>query len=120
MADDLKKDRIKDMHAYISNMILMASATESDQIGTFCNSFKLFYNSKNQGYTDLELHHQFNAKDFQNVGFAKGTVLALWLGLLKRSNPTVLEEEVLTSSTSWSGTLTSLLNTPLRSRLRLP
>ncbi len=32
----------------------------------------------------------------------------------------VLEEEVPTSSASWSGTLTSLLNTPLRSRLRLP
>ncbi len=31
-----------------------------------------------------------------------------------------LEEEVPTSSASWSGTLTSLLNTPLRSRLRLP
>jgi hypothetical protein len=32
----------------------------------------------------------------------------------------VLEEEVPTSSASWSGTLTSLLNTPLRSRLLLP
>ncbi len=32
----------------------------------------------------------------------------------------VLEEEVPTSFASWSGTLTSLLNTPLRSRLRLP
>ncbi len=32
----------------------------------------------------------------------------------------LLEEEVPTSSASWSGTLTSLLNTPLRSRLRLP
>ncbi len=32
----------------------------------------------------------------------------------------LLEEEVPTSSTSWSGTLTSLLNTPLRSRLQLP
>ncbi len=29
----------------------------------------------------------------------------------------MLEEEVPTSSASWSGTLTSLLNTPLRSRL---
>ncbi len=32
----------------------------------------------------------------------------------------VLEEEVPTSSTSWSSTLTSLLNTPLRSCLQLP
>ena len=32
----------------------------------------------------------------------------------------VLEEEVPTSSASWSGTATSLINTPLGSRLRLP
>jgi hypothetical protein len=87
-ADILKKDRIKDMHASISNMILMASATDLDWIGTFSNSFKAFYNSKNQGYADLELHHQFDAKDLQNLGFAEGTVLALWSGLLKRLNPT--------------------------------
>jgi hypothetical protein len=36
----------------------------------------------------MELHHQFDAKNFQNVGFAEGTVLAMWSGLLKRSNPT--------------------------------
>jgi hypothetical protein len=62
--EDLKKDRIKDMHPSISNMILMASATEPDHAGEFCNSFKSFYNSKNQGYADMELHHQFDAKNF--------------------------------------------------------
>ncbi len=56
-ADALKKDRIKDMHASIANMILMASATEPDQIGKFCNSFKFFYNCKNQGYADMELDY---------------------------------------------------------------
>jgi hypothetical protein len=86
--EDLKKDCIKDMHSSISNMILMASATEPDQAGECCDSLKSFYNSKNQGYADMELHHQFDAKNFQNVGFAEGTVLAMWLGLLKRSNPT--------------------------------
>ena len=44
--EDLKKDRIKDMPSSISNMILMVSATEPDQAGEFCNSFKSFYNSK--------------------------------------------------------------------------
>ncbi len=87
-AKDLKKDRIKDMHVSIFNMILMASVTKLNQIGTFCNSFKSFYNSKNQGCAELELHHQFNVKDLQNQGFAKGMVLVLWSGLLKRSNPT--------------------------------
>jgi hypothetical protein len=61
----------------------MASATEPDCIGEFCNSFKSFYNSKNQGYADLKLHNQFDNKALHNVGFAEGTVLALWLGLLK-------------------------------------
>jgi len=86
--EDLKKDWIKDMHSSISNMILVAFATEPDQAGKFCDSFKSFYNSKNQGYADMELHHQFDAKNFQIVGFAEGTVLAMWSGLLKRSNPT--------------------------------
>jgi hypothetical protein len=66
----------------------MAFAMEPDQIGKFCNSFKSFYNSKNQGYVDLELHNKFDNKALHNVGFTEGTVLALWSGLLKRSNPT--------------------------------
>ncbi len=87
-ANALIKTQIKDMHLSISNMILMVSATKLDQIGMFSNSFKSFYNSKNQGYADMVLHHQFNAKDLQNVGFAKGAVLALWSGLLKKLNLT--------------------------------
>jgi hypothetical protein len=87
-ASVLIKNQIKDIHVSISNMILMVSVTKLDQIGTFYDSFKfkLFYNSKNQGYADMELHHQSDAKDLQNVGFAKGMVLALWSELLKRSN----------------------------------
>ena len=66
----------------------MASATEANHVHKFCDSFKSFYNSKNQGYTNLELHNQFDNKALHNAGFAEGTVLVLWLGLLKRSNPT--------------------------------
>ncbi len=86
--DDKKKDRIKDMHPSISNMILMVSAVDHDFQGKYAQSFKAFYNSKNHGYADMELHHQFDAKGFHNMGFAEGTVLVLWSGLLKRSNPT--------------------------------
>jgi hypothetical protein len=86
--DKKKKDHIKEMHPSISNMILMASAIKPDIQGKYANSFKSFYNSKNHGYADLELHHQFEAKSFHNVGFAEGTTLALWSGLLRRSNPT--------------------------------
>ena len=75
------------MHSSISNMILMASAIKPDQTREFCEPFKAFYNSKNQGYADMELYHQFNAKNLQNVGFTEDTVLVMWLGLLRRSSP---------------------------------
>ncbi len=86
--DDKKKDCIKDMHPSISNTILMASVVKNDIQGDYIKSFKAFLNSKNHGYADMELRHQFDSKGFHNVGFAEGTVLALWLGLLKRLNPT--------------------------------
>jgi hypothetical protein len=86
--EEKKKDRIKDMHPLILNMIWMASPMELDHISEFCNLFKSFYNSKNQDYANLELHNQFDNKALHNVGFAEGTVLALWSGLLKRSNST--------------------------------
>jgi hypothetical protein len=69
-------------------MIWMAFVMEPDYIGKFCNSFKSFYNSKNQGYVDLELHNKFDNKALHNVGFSEGKVLALWSELLKKSNPT--------------------------------
>jgi hypothetical protein len=70
------------MHPSISNMIQMASAMEADCVGEFFDSFESFYkNNKNQGIVDLELHNQFDDKALQNVGFAEGTVLALWSGL---------------------------------------
>ncbi len=83
--DNKKKDHIKDMHPSISNMILMVSAVNHNIQGKYAQSFKAFYNSKNHEYVDMELHHQFDAKGFYNMGFAEGTVLALWSGLLKRS-----------------------------------
>jgi hypothetical protein len=86
--DDKKKDRIKDMHPSIFNMILMASAVNHNIQGEYAEFFKAFYNSKNHRCTDMELNHQFDTKGFHNMGFAEGTVLALWSGLLKRLNPT--------------------------------
>jgi hypothetical protein len=76
------------MHPSISNMILMASAVDNEIQGEYAESFLAFYNSKNHGYANMELHHQFDAKGFHNVGFAEGTVLVLLSGLLKRSNLT--------------------------------
>jgi hypothetical protein len=86
--DKKKKDQIKEMHPSISLMILMASAIKPDIQGECADSFKSLYNSKNHCYADLELHQQFEAKGFHNVEFAESTTLALWSGLLRRSNPT--------------------------------
>ncbi len=54
-----KKDRIKDMHPSISNMMLMASSSDSQFIGEHPESFKSFFNSKTQAYADLELNKLF-------------------------------------------------------------
>jgi hypothetical protein len=86
--DNKKKDCINDMHPSISNMILIVSAVHNEIQGEYAESFKAFYNSKIHGYADMALHHQFDAKGFHKVGFAERLVLALWSGLLKRSNPT--------------------------------
>jgi hypothetical protein len=69
-------------------MILMASSVDSKFIGEHTESFKSFFNSKTQAYANLELHHLFEERGIHNVGFAEGTVLALYLGHLRRSNPT--------------------------------
>ncbi len=79
---------IKNMHPSISNMILIVSAVKNNIQGDYVESFKAFCNSKNHGYVDMELHHQFDPKGLHNVGFVEGTMLVLWLGLLNRSNPT--------------------------------
>ncbi len=86
--EEKKKNWIKEMHPSISNMVLMASASKPDIQGEYAESFKSFYNSKNHSYAGLELQHQFESKGFHDVEFAEGTTLALWSGLLRRSNPT--------------------------------
>ena len=83
-----KKDRIKDLHPSIAHMMLMASSPDSQFIGEHPESFKSFFNSKTQAYADLELNKLFKERDIFNVGFAEGTVLALYTGHLRRSNPT--------------------------------
>jgi hypothetical protein len=50
---ELKKDRVKDIHASTKHMLKMASATEPDILGDLCKDFKSFFNSKNQGSADI-------------------------------------------------------------------
>ena len=68
-------------------MLKMASATDSDQIGELCNAFKSFYNSKNHGAVDIQLHQLMEDKGFGDAVFGKGVSMTLWSGNFTRSNP---------------------------------
>ena len=46
-------------------MLKMASATNSDHIGELCDAFKSFYNSKNHGAADIQLHQLMEDKGFR-------------------------------------------------------
>ena len=75
-----KKDRVKDLHPSIKHMLKTALATKSDQIGDLCNAFKLFYNSKNYGAVDIQLHQLMEDKGFGDAVFGKGVSMTLWSG----------------------------------------
>jgi hypothetical protein len=68
-------------------MLKMASATEPDQIGDLCNAFKSFFNSKNHGAADIQLHQLMEDKGFGNAVFGKGVLITLWSGNFTRPNP---------------------------------
>jgi hypothetical protein len=68
-------------------MLKMASATELDQIGDLCNAFKSFFNSKNHGAANIQLHQLTEDKGFGDAVFGKGVLITLWLGNFMRPNP---------------------------------
>jgi len=82
-----KKDRVQDLHPSTKHMLKMASATEPDQIGDLCNAFKSFFNSKNHGAADIQLHQLMEDKGFGNAVFGKGVLITLWSGNFTRPNP---------------------------------
>jgi len=82
-----KKDRIKDLHPSTKHMLKMASATESDHIGDLCEAFKSFYNSKNHGAADVQLHQLMEDKGFGDAVFSEGISMTLWSGNFTRPNP---------------------------------
>jgi hypothetical protein len=87
---ELKKDRVKDLHASTKHMLNMASATDPDRVGDLCKDFKSFFNSKNQGSADIQLNQLMEDKDFRDAIFGEGSSLTLWLGNFTRANPTAL------------------------------
>ena len=82
-----KKDRIKDLHPSTKHMLKMASATDSDQLGELCEAFKSFYNSKNHGAADIQLHQLMEDKGFGDAAFGEGVSMTLWSGNFNRPNP---------------------------------
>jgi hypothetical protein len=53
--DKVKKDRTKDLHSSIKNMIKNASITEQDKPGELCKKILSLYNSKVHGGLDIQL-----------------------------------------------------------------
>ena len=82
-----KKDRIKDLHPSTKHMLKMASATDSDHIGKLCDAFKSFYNSKNHGAADIQLHQLMEDKGFGDAVFGEGVSMTLWSGNFTCPNP---------------------------------
>jgi hypothetical protein len=58
-------------------MLKMASATEPDQIGDLCNAFKYFFNIKNHGAANIQLHQLMEDKGFGDAVFGEGVLITL-------------------------------------------
>jgi hypothetical protein len=68
-------------------MLKMASATNSDHIGELCDAFKSFYNSKNHGAVDIQLHQVMEDKGFGDAVFGKVVSMTLLSGNFTHPNP---------------------------------
>lgn len=79
--EDQKKDRTKKLHSSIKTMLQRAAATDPhDEDSEIAPSCLRFLNSENTGMAQFELSHQFSALKIDDVGFAAGTVQALYVG----------------------------------------
>ena len=85
-ADEVKKDRTKDLDPSVRQMIENASATEKDQAGELCQDFISLFNSKTHGGFDIKLHQLFENDGMREVVFAEGVATNLWAGLFKRTH----------------------------------
>ncbi len=81
-----KKDRVEDLHPSTKHMLQMASATESDQTGKPCNTFKTFFDSKNHVAANIQLCQLMEDKGLGNVIFGREVFKTLWSGNFARAN----------------------------------
>ena len=79
--EERKKDKIKDLHISIRNMLTLASSADCDDTPLEpAESCKGFFNCKNSSQAEQELIQQFQDIGLDDVAFAQGTSQALYHG----------------------------------------
>jgi hypothetical protein len=76
--EEIKKDRTKEIHASILQMLTNASASKSNQPGVLCDDFISLYNSKTHGGLDIKLRQMFGNDGLGEVVFPEGVSTNLW------------------------------------------
>ena len=69
---ETKKDRTKEIHASILQMLTNASSTKSNPPGALFDDFILLYNSKTHGGHDIKLRQMFENNGLGEVVFPEG------------------------------------------------
>jgi hypothetical protein len=83
----VKERQNQKIHTLIIKMIGRASAKSStDKLEALLATCTRFINLENVGMAQYELIHQFKELGFPDIGFAQGTVLALYIGNFLYSN----------------------------------
>jgi hypothetical protein len=59
-------------------MLKMASTTNCECSGDLSDDFKSFFNSKNHGAANAQLHQLMEDKGFSNLSLSKGLTISLW------------------------------------------
>ncbi len=86
---ELKKDRTKDLYPTIKHMLKIASATDCNHSGEIGEGLKSFFNSKNHGAANIQMHHLMEDKGFSDIFFSKGMTISSWSGHFTRAIPSV-------------------------------
>ena len=87
---EVKKDKMKDIHPSILQMIMNASSSENDRAGKLCKDFISLYNSKTHGGLDIKLRQLFENNGHAEVVFSKGVLPNIWAGILCRTHKAAL------------------------------
>jgi hypothetical protein len=87
---EVKKDKMKDIHPSILQMIMHPSSSKNNQAGKLCKDFISLYNSKTHGGLDIKLRQLFENNGHAEVVFSKGVLPNIWAGILCRTHKAAL------------------------------